>query len=96
MKFRDRRDAARQARIAREQQEQKGRDRVAQFAVLDEINKAIEDGDYVTLTSLLEIDFALIADMTITEWQQTVIVRLHDFCRSVGIEYKWQTNNDNE
>lgn len=94
MKFRDRRDAARLARIAHEAKEQAGRERVAQFALLDDINRAIEDGDYVTLTELLEIDFTLIADMTITEWQQTVIVRLHDFCRSVGIEYKWQNNND--
>jgi len=78
----------RDARIAKEEAKQAGRDRLAQFALVYDLNEAIEDNDYVTLTELLDIDLELVANMTITEWQQVVLVRLHDFCESVGIEYR--------
>jgi hypothetical protein len=31
--------------------------------------------------------------MNLDEWQQTVIVRLHDYATAIGIQYKW---NDTE
>jgi hypothetical protein len=70
-----------------------GRLRVEQFQRVVEINAALDDGNWLELTELLDIDFALVASMNLDEWQQTVIVRLHDYATAIGIQYKW---NDTE
>jgi len=72
----------------------KGKARLEKFARVTAINEALEGEDWLTLNDLLDIDYALIADMTLDEWQGTVIVRLHDFAQQIGVNYKWQ--NDQE
>jgi hypothetical protein len=67
-----------------------GRARLEQFQRVNAINSALEGEDWLTLNDLLDIDYALIAEMTLDEWQQTVIVRLHDFAQQIGVHYKWQ------
>lgn len=74
----------------RRQQRRLGRQRLEQFQRVNAINAALEGEDWLTLNDLLDIDYALIADMTLDEWQGTVIVRLHDFARAIGVDYKWQ------
>jgi len=69
-----------------------GRARLEQFQRVNAINAALEGEDWLTLNDLLDIDYALIAEMTLDEWQQTVIVRLHDFAQQIGVHYKWQDN----
>jgi hypothetical protein len=70
-----------------------GRERLEQFQRVSAINAALEGEDWLTLTELLDIDFSLVASMNLDEWQQTVIVRLHDYSTDIGIRYKW---NDQE
>lgn len=66
-----------------------GRARLEQFQRVNAINQALQGEDWLTLNDLLDIDYALVAEMSLDEWQQTVIVRLHDYARNIGIEYKW-------
>lgn len=69
-----------------------GRARLEQFQRVNAINQALQGEDWLTLNDLLDIDYALVATMSLDEWQQTVIVRLHDYARDIGIEYKWNNN----
>jgi hypothetical protein len=73
-----------------------GRRRLAQFQRVKAINDALQDENWLRLNELLDIDYALVAKMTLDEWQQTVIVRLHDFANQLGIEYKWSDNEKGE
>lgn len=73
-----------------------GKRRLDQFQRVNAINAALEGEDFLTLNDLLDIDYALIAEMTLEEWQQTVIVRLHDFARQIGVNYKWQNPTETE
>lgn len=70
-----------------------GRRRLAQFQRVNAINAALHGEDWLTLNELLDIDYELVAVMSLDEWQQTVIVRLHDFAKELGIEYKWNNND---
>lgn len=78
--------------LRRRQLRRQGRRRLAQFQRVNAINAALHGEDWLTLNELLDIDYELVASMSLDEWQQTVIVRLHDFAAELGIEYKW--NND--
>jgi len=69
-----------------------GRRRLEQFQRVNAINQALHGEDWLTLNDLLDIDYELVASMSLDEWQQTVIVRLHDFAKELGIDYKWNSN----
>lgn len=69
-----------------------GRRRLEQFQRVNAINQALHGEDWLTLNDLLDIDYELVASMSLDEWQQTVIVRLHDFAKELGIDYKWNGN----
>lgn len=71
-----------------------GKARLEKFARVTAINEALEGEDWLTLNDLLDIDYALIADMTLEEWQGTVIVRLHDFAQQIGVNYRWNNNQE--
>lgn len=78
--------------LRRRQLRRQGRRRLAQFQRVNAINAALHGEDWLTLNELLDIDYELVASMSLDEWQQTVIVRLHDFAAELGIEYKWNNN----